>query len=195
MALNRRLLDGARAAEQRLIEAEHAADVARADFHRAVRRLQLAGASMREAAAALGLSHQRVHQIVEAAGGGRRWRKDRQTPGDVLQCSFCGRQQRSVKKLVAGPGVFICELCAAVVGGVLATGRPAMTPIATVEGVGVDARLDRCSFCGKCRHEVTGLAVARGTAVKGAKRKVAGDVRMCAECLNLCRDILAEQLR
>ena len=194
MALNPELVKEARVAEERLIEAEHAADIARANFHRAVRRLHLGGASMREAAAALGLSHQRVHQIVEAAGGGRRWRKGREKPDDLRNCSFCGREQRGVKKLVAGPGVFICERCVAVVTGVLATGQPATTPIATIEGVDMDAMRDRCSFCGKRRHEVAGLALARGTAGGCGKRKFAGDVHICGECLNLCREILAEQL-
>ncbi len=69
MGLDADLLDRAKTAEARVIDAEHAAEVARADFHRAVRRLQLAGASLREIADALGLSHQRVHQIVESAGG------------------------------------------------------------------------------------------------------------------------------
>ena len=68
MALDKSLLDQAKAAEARVIDADHEAEVARAEFHRAVRRLQLAGASLREIADALGLSHQRVHQIVEFAG-------------------------------------------------------------------------------------------------------------------------------
>ena len=28
-----------------------------------------------------------------------------------LKCSFCGKTQDKVKKLVAGPGVYICEEC------------------------------------------------------------------------------------
>ena len=68
MSLDANLLGQAEAAEARVIDAEHEAEVARADFHRAVRRLQLAGGSLREIAGALNLSHQRVHQIVEAAG-------------------------------------------------------------------------------------------------------------------------------
>ena len=67
------LLAEARQAQERLIDAERDADVARAEFHRAVRRLHLHGASLRELASGLGLSHQRVHQIVESAGGSRRW--------------------------------------------------------------------------------------------------------------------------
>src|SRR5213080_844396 len=58
------LLAEARQAQERLIDAERDADVARAEFHRAVRRLHLHGASLRELASGLGLSHQRVHQIA-----------------------------------------------------------------------------------------------------------------------------------
>ena len=65
---------------ERLIDAERDAETARADFHRAVRRLHLHGASLRELAASLGLSHQRVHQIVESAGGSRRWLAPRPRP-------------------------------------------------------------------------------------------------------------------
>ena len=28
-----------------------------------------------------------------------------------LRCSFCGKTQENVKKLVAGPGVYICNEC------------------------------------------------------------------------------------
>src|SRR5213592_4712275 len=31
--------------------------------------------------------------------------------GDVLRCSFCNKSQRDVKKLVAGPKVYICDEC------------------------------------------------------------------------------------
>jgi ClpX C4-type zinc finger len=30
---------------------------------------------------------------------------------EQLVCSFCGKSQREVKKLVAGPGVYICDEC------------------------------------------------------------------------------------
>ncbi|MDP8951602.1 MAG: ATP-dependent Clp protease ATP-binding subunit ClpX [Actinomycetota bacterium] len=32
-------------------------------------------------------------------------------PSDQLQCSFCGKSQRQVRKLIAGPGVYICDEC------------------------------------------------------------------------------------
>jgi ATP-dependent Clp protease ATP-binding subunit ClpX len=35
-------------------------------------------------------------------------KKDQTTP---LKCSFCGKGQDEVKKLIAGPSVFICNEC------------------------------------------------------------------------------------
>ena len=36
-------------------------------------------------------------------------RKDSQ--GDVLRCSFCGKSQEEVKRLIAGPAAYICDEC------------------------------------------------------------------------------------
>ena len=34
-----------------------------------------------------------------------------QESADVLKCSFCGKSQKQVRKLIAGPGVYICDEC------------------------------------------------------------------------------------
>jgi ClpX C4-type zinc finger len=175
MSVDAGLLDRAKAAEARVIDAEHAAEVARADFHRAVRRLQLAGASLREIADALGLSHQRVHQIVESAGGSRRWRS-RQPPGGLLSCSFCGRDQKHVKTLIVGPNVYICDRCLPRAAGVLATGRTDAAATGAIRAVRGEAREERCSFCGKRRSQVGGMVAAE-------------QARICDECVRLCRDM------
>src|SRR5580704_4979549 len=52
--MNSELLAQARQAQERLIDAERDVEVARAEFHRAVRRLHLHGSSLRELAAGLG---------------------------------------------------------------------------------------------------------------------------------------------
>ena len=31
--------------------------------------------------------------------------------GELLKCSFCGKSQKQVRKLIAGPGVYICDEC------------------------------------------------------------------------------------
>ena len=30
---------------------------------------------------------------------------------ELLKCSFCGKSQKQVRKLIAGPGVYICDEC------------------------------------------------------------------------------------
>ena len=40
---------------------------------------------------------------------------DKQSKGDdggkLLYCSFCGKSQHEVRKLIAGPSVFVCDEC------------------------------------------------------------------------------------
>ena len=31
--------------------------------------------------------------------------------GEIVKCSFCGKSQKQVKKVIAGPGVYICDEC------------------------------------------------------------------------------------
>ncbi|MCK6571072.1 ATP-dependent Clp protease ATP-binding subunit ClpX [Myxococcota bacterium] len=46
-----------------------------------------------------------------------RKREDKQTN---LSCSFCGKSQREVKKLIAGPSVYICDECIALCNDIIA---------------------------------------------------------------------------
>ena len=187
--MDEELLAAARRAQGQLIEADHAVGIAKAEFHRAVRRLHLSGASLRELAGALQLSHQRVHQIVETAGGARRWGRRRQLPAE-LACSFCGRPQQKTRKLVAGPGIYICEKCVEMTEAVIRTSTAAETALGPVQSVPAGMSRQRCGFCGKHRHQVTGLAVSIGNPAG----KPPGDAAICAECLALCREIHSERL-
>ena len=45
-----------------------------------------------------------------------------------LACSFCGKSHRQVAKLVAGPRVYICDRCVAVVSRIMEEGPPAAEP-------------------------------------------------------------------
>jgi hypothetical protein len=183
--MDEKLLAAARQAQEQLVEADHAAEVAKAHFHRAVRRLHLSGASLRELATALNLSHQRVHQIVEAAGGARRWSRRGRLPA-ALACSFCGRSKRRTRRLVAGPDVYICEECVETAETVIRS----ETALGSLHSVSDSMAQRRCSFCGKRRHQVTGLATSAGNPAG----KLAEDAAICAECLVLCREIHSEQL-
>jgi len=69
MTLDDSILTEAKGTRDQLLDLQHQADRARIDLHHAIRRLHAAGGSLREIAEALGLSHQRVHQIVDTEEG------------------------------------------------------------------------------------------------------------------------------
>lgn len=100
---------------------------------------------------------------------------------DLLVCSFCGKTQKQVTKLIAGSGACICDQCVGKAHQVIATGEAAATPLTALTPVGADAGAASCSFCGKSRPRVAGLAAGAGEAI-------------CDECVALCGEILAEEL-
>jgi hypothetical protein len=65
MTLDDEILREAKQHRERLLALQNDVERTRSDYHYAVRRLHAAGGSMREIAEALGVSHQRVHQIVD----------------------------------------------------------------------------------------------------------------------------------
>ena len=171
MTLDPRLLEQARFEAIRYAEAERQAEHARGDYYSAVRTLHLAGAPLREIAAALGLSHQRVQQMVQAAGGSwwQRLRGRRVEPAPI--CTFCDRPPSAVAKLVTGPAVYICDACiprAELVAG----GEADPSGRLRAESNG----RARCSFCRIRRSE--------------AEAMVTGPAAICADCLRLCRQIV-----
>ncbi len=163
--LDEQSLAGVRRAMTEVADRQRDLAVAEANLQHAIRVLHATGGSLQEIADAVGLSRQRIHQIVKESGGvpGRRRRR---TAG-TLACSFCDRSQAEVAKLIAGPEVRICDRCAAGARPLLAS---------------VDATL-RCSFCGKAGDQVDTMADRDGAAP-----------RVCRECLDLCDEIIAEEL-
>jgi len=161
MTLDPRLLEQARTAGTALVETERTALLARADYHTAIRRLHLAGAPLREIAEALSLSHQRVQQVVSAAGGSwwQVWRRRPARPDAV--CTWCDRPPSEVSKLIAGPKVYICDAC-------VESAERAREAAATTR--------HRCSFCRKRATESNPVITGHGN--------------ICSECLAVCREIL-----
>jgi ClpX C4-type zinc finger len=186
--MDEKLFAEARRAQERMVDAERDAEVARAEFHRAVRRLHLNGSSLRELAAALGLSHQRVHQIVESAGGSRRWGR-RRDPRANPACTFCGKPEGRVRDLIAGPHVYICDGCVGLAKRVIGSSDPVRTQVGLITAVPEREKRERCSFCGKYRDQAPGMA-----ALPSRAGKKAPSVAVCAECLALCDEIIAEKL-
>jgi len=171
MTINPDLLERARRSGAELADADRQALLARAEHHTAIRRLHLAGASLREIAEALALSHQRIQQIVGASGGSW-WRKawrNRGVTRDAV-CTWCSRPPSEVGKLVAGPNIYICDGCVA----------QAFRQLAEMpeSGSGLRAARARCSFCSRS-----------GT---GGRKVVTGaHANVCDDCLRLCREFMA----
>ena len=47
----------------------------------------------------------------------------------LLSCTFCKRSERQVRKLVAGPGVYICDRCTERAHAIIQEERPPRTPL------------------------------------------------------------------
>jgi hypothetical protein len=190
MPVDQALLQQATRARDRFVAAQHEADRAQVSYQHAIRTLHASGASLREIADALGLSYQRVHQIVDPSSG-KGALKDA-TAGAT--CAFCGREDIDARRLIAGPGLFICERCVDLAGEVLAEDDRRSDERATIAGVDRADSKARCGFCGKRRGQVEGMAEApmRPAVGKGAQRRHPG-VRICAACVALCGEILAER--
>lgn len=167
--MTRELLDKAQAAGADLAEAERTVVTTRGEYYIAIRRLHLAGASLREIAEALSLSHQRVQQIVHISGGSW-WRRARRTRRlmDGAVCTWCDRPPSEVTKLVAGPNIYICDKC------VLSASRVERGTVTT--GLKL-AQAERCTFCRKRPGD-------KRVVVKGP------DAHICSECLRVCREIM-----
>jgi hypothetical protein len=79
------------------------------------------------------------------------------TQGDpeILRCSFCNKREEQVRKLIAGPSVFICDECVDVCNDIIAD-HASLSPSAEVEDgaepkqrpdVPVTGPAVRCGLC------------------------------------------------
>jgi len=69
-------------------------------------------------------------------------------PTNITLCSFCGKSQAEVRKLIAGPGVYICDSCVVVCKGVLdkelqAESRRSVTKINVLKPAALKRVLDQ----------------------------------------------------
>ena len=52
---------------------------------------------------------------------------------ELMHCSFCGKSQKVVKRLIAGPSVYICDECVALCNGILESNPPKNDPTRITE--------------------------------------------------------------
>jgi hypothetical protein len=69
------------------------------------------------------------------------------------QCSFCGKRPDQVRKLIAGPGVFICDQCVALCNEALHDETPAEASAAPHAKVAERARVQK--IIDAIRHSYT----------------------------------------
>jgi len=89
--------------------------------HRDLKRI------IRERQSKTGESYTAALRHFPAEPGGRPMTTTAETRGH-FRCSFCGKTSVEVKKLVAGPGVYICDGCVALCGEMIAEEDPLDTP-------------------------------------------------------------------
>lgn len=172
MVLDRALLKDCETAREELREAEESLIAARREFERSVRRIYCEGGSTREIAQALGLSHQRVHQLIGAEPQSWWQRVLGFTVEPARGCSFCDRSAKQAAKLVAGPNVHICDRCIAAANSLMAQeNKEQSAPFQRLP----ETSLKRCSFCGTRKRGLARLT-AHGHQICSACAKMAGEI-------------------
>jgi hypothetical protein len=185
-----------------LHESQQRAEQAQVAYQHAIRRLHAAGGSMREIADALGLSYQRVHQIVDlSTGKGAVKRRVARPPGAgpprptaAMTCAFCGSDGTRVQRLIAGPGVFICDRCVELAREVDGDHHQRANDLTTFVPVELTAPLASCSFCGRLRDHTEAMVQALPRQGVGGSGGIARDtwVSICRDCLLLCEELGGE---
>jgi ATP-dependent protease Clp ATPase subunit len=108
---------------------------------------------------------------------------------EAVACCFCDLPKIPGGQLIAGPRIYICDACIATADAVIETDTPMptgriripLTTMATIYPVDKASEDLRCSFCGKFRYKVDGMA--------------SGDeVWICTECLQRCREALVPEV-
>lgn len=61
---------------------------------------------------------------------------------DVISCSFCGRTEEAVEKLISGPNVYICDKCVRLCSGILEKKKPAKYEFKILKPKEIKQRLD-----------------------------------------------------
>jgi hypothetical protein len=200
--LSKRPLREAHRSRKRLLELQQQAEQAQVTYQHAIRRLHTAGGSMREIADALGLSYQRVHQIVDVSTGKgavkRRVTRPRgagePSPSADMSCAFCGSDGTAVYKLIAGPGVFICDRCINLGRDVDADSKRRANDLTVLVPVDRVDRKATCSFCGRRPDQTEAMVQAARSPQVGTVTEIAHEMgaSICRDCLYLCDELASK---
>jgi len=68
--------------------------------------------------------------------------KKPKTPKDPIACSFCGRTEDAVEKLISGPEAYICDKCVRLCDGILEKKKPSNFEFKILKPREIKARLD-----------------------------------------------------
>jgi len=176
------LLRQAHSAKQRLRDAERLMEDARQSFNTSIRQLNASGASYREIAAALGISHQHVYQVSH--GGNRASLRLALGQDDASnpRCDFCDRIVTEELPVVAGVDAYICTDCAAAAAASLETRQSVSTTLGNtiVPGLRHPNRFTLCNFCRRTRMSELTAVSDRST-----------EPVICPDCIDRALDALA----
>ena len=107
------------------------------------------------------------------------------TSSDIYKCSFCGKTNRQVNRLIASAGVYICDECVKVCIEMVQSFKMKnfrtsyLPPPPHSEKV---TPACKCSFCGKENTKVQTVIAANG-------------VYICNECVGICDEIIKNELK
>jgi hypothetical protein len=79
--------------------------------------------------------------------------------GELLKCSFCGKSQKQVKKLIAGPGAYICDACIALCNEIISEELIETQAAKAFEKAA--AKREDGPACPECRARLAASAVLR----------------------------------
>lgn len=178
--LNPALLAAARRRQDELGSVENRLSSARARYVRAVLNLHLAGATLREIAGALNISHQRVHQIVTKES--RTIQAGLRRRSSSVSCALCDAPEGPRRLLLHGPRHCVCSECVVILGSIAqcrSTTHPVLGYVQFVSGGGADLL---CILCLQSEPGVDMVAVQDGAAI-------------CTGCLGLATHICQEEIR
>jgi hypothetical protein len=100
-------------------------------------------------------------------------------PSRDLVCSFCGKNQREVRKLIAGPKVYICDECIDLCNDIIAEECDHDTNLTASEsGTEEPADQPTCAICSKPREP-------------GEMLHLPANASLCAVCLEAIEKLIA----